>query len=172
MIFTQANNIIPRNKIAKMNLFFTQKDIYNKNHPIHSIQHQISTVKNEQYNINRFRIYKHTKIGVLNNLSVETPTSENGLNENSNTFSELEIKKNMNENNYDNYQFQNYIYKNKLYSDLKDEFYKNKIKKLKIREPVKISSWHDCGDRMDEIKERIKELKIKKPVEKSNWIEL
>ena len=142
MIFTQANNIIPRNKIAKMNLFFTQNDISNNPiHPVHTIQHEIKSVKNKSH-INLFRIYKHTKIGVLN------------------------------ENNNNQYQFQNYIYKNKLYSDLKDEFYKNKIKKLKIREPVKISSWHDCGDRMDEIKERMKELKIKKPVEKSNWIEL
>lgn len=142
MIFTQSNNIILQNKITKkMNLFFTQKEISEKNHPIHPIQQHIQSVKNKS-NINLFRIYKHAKIGVLN------------------------------ETNNDNYQFQNYLHKNKLFTDLKDEIYKNKIKKLKIKGPVKISSWHDCGDRLDEIKERIKELKIKKPVEISKWIDM
>jgi hypothetical protein len=143
MIFTQSNNNILQNKITqKMNLFFTQKEVSNNPiHPIHNIQQEIKSVKNKSH-INLFRIYKHAKIGILN------------------------------ENNNNHYQFQNYIHKNKLYSDLKDEIYKNKIKKLKIKEPVKISSWHDCGDRLDEIRERIKELKIKKPVEKSKWIDL
>ena len=77
----------------------------------------------------------------------------------------------MNENNNNESQFQNYIYKNKLYSDLKDEFYKNKIKKLKIKEPVKISSWNDCGDRLDEIREKMIALKIKEPVCKTKWID-
>lgn len=141
MIFTQSNNIIiPRNKITKMNLFFTQNEMLNKDHPIHPIHDQIKHVENKS-NINLFRIYKHTKIGVLN------------------------------ENNNNESQFQNYIYKNKLYSDLKDEFYKNKIKKLKIKEPVKISSWNDCGDRLDEIREKMIALKIKEPVCKTKWID-
>jgi len=139
MIFTQANNILPRNKITKMNLFFTQNEISEKNHVIHPIQNHINSVKNKS-NINLFRIYKHAKIGVLNE-------------------------------NKNDYQFQNYLNKNILFSDLKDEIYKNKIKKLKIKGPVKISSWHDCEDRLDEIKEKIKELKIKKPVEISKWID-
>ena len=140
MIFTNSNNIIPRNKIIKMNLFFTENEIMNKDHPVHSIHQQINDLKDKS-NINLFRIYKHLKIGVLN------------------------------ETNNDEKQFQQYIHKNQIYSDLKDEIYKNKIKKLKIKEPVKISSWHDCGDRLDEIKERIKMLKIKEPVIHSKWIE-
>lgn len=140
MIFTQSNNIIiPRNKITKMNLFFTQNEMLNKDHPVHVIQQEINHVKNKS-NINLFRIYKHTKIGIIN------------------------------ENNNEN-QFQNYLYKNQLYSDLKDELYKNKIKKLKIKEPVKISSWDDCGDRLDEIREKMIALKIKEPVFKTKWID-
>jgi hypothetical protein len=142
MIFTHSNNIIiPQNKITKMNLFFTQKDISNNPvHPIHAIQNEIKHVENKS-NINLFRIYKHTKIGILN------------------------------QNNSNHYQFQNYIHKNKVYSDLKDQIYKNKIKKLKIKEPVKISSWDDCGDRLDEIKEKIRILKIKEPVFQTKWID-
>jgi hypothetical protein len=36
---------------------------------------------------------------------------------------------------------------------------------------VKISSWHDCGDRLDEIREKMIALKIKEPVVQSKWID-
>lgn len=59
----------------------------------------------------------------------------------------------------------------RITNDLKYELYKYRIRKLKIKEPVKISTWDDCGDRIDEIKEKINLLKIKKPVKNSNWMD-
>jgi hypothetical protein len=59
----------------------------------------------------------------------------------------------------------NFISQNDKIIDLRKE----KIKKLKIKEPVKVSSWHDCGDNLDEIKEKIIKLKLKEPVKISSW---
>lgn len=46
---------------------------------------------------------------------------------------------------------------------------KERIKKLKLKEPVKKSSWDDCTDKMTEIKERMLELKLKGPVKKTSY---
>lgn len=45
---------------------------------------------------------------------------------------------------------------------------KEKIKKLKIKEPINNTYWN-YGDIFTDLKERIKELKLKEPVKKSSW---
>ena len=52
----------------------------------------------------------------------------------------------------------------------KEDFKKERIKQLKLKEPIKTTSW-DYGDMFTDIKERIIELKIKEPVKESSWID-
>jgi len=49
--------------------------------------------------------------------------------------------------------------------------YKERIKKLKIKEPVKKTNWIDYGDIFTDTKERIKELKLREPVQKTLFID-
>jgi len=48
---------------------------------------------------------------------------------------------------------------------------KERIKKLKIKEPVKKTNWIDYGDIFTDTKERIKELKLREPVQKTLFID-
>ena len=48
---------------------------------------------------------------------------------------------------------------------------KEKIKLLKIKEPVKKSSWVDYTDTLYEKKELMNILKLKEPVKNSSWID-
>lgn len=50
-----------------------------------------------------------------------------------------------------------------------NEIKKEKIQKLKIKEPVKVTHWDYYDDVFNNRKERIKELKLKGPVEKSTF---
>ena len=54
--------------------------------------------------------------------------------------------------------------------DIKKDYKKERIKELKIKEPVKNTSWN-YGDIFTDVKERINELKIKEPVKISSWID-
>lgn len=53
---------------------------------------------------------------------------------------------------------------------IKNDLKKEKMKKLKLKEPVKTTSWNYEFIFYD-MKERIKQLKLKEPVEKSTWID-
>ena len=48
---------------------------------------------------------------------------------------------------------------------------KERIKQLKLREPVKKTNWIDYGDIFTDTKERIKELKLREPVQKTLFID-
>jgi len=48
---------------------------------------------------------------------------------------------------------------------------KERIKQLKLREPVKKTHWIDYGDIFTDTKERIRQLKLREPVQKSLFID-
>jgi len=52
-----------------------------------------------------------------------------------------------------------------------DDIKKERIKQLKIKEPVKYTYWVDDVDIIHYKKERMKELKLKEPVKKSNFVD-
>ena len=56
-------------------------------------------------------------------------------------------------------------------NELNKDLLKERIKQLKLREPVKKTHWVDYGDIFTDTKERIKELKLREPVQKSLFID-
>ena len=74
------------------------------------------------------------------------------------------FSKKMIENTETDYPFQKY--KTKEIDEKKE-----KIKLLKIKEPVKKSSWVDYTDTLYEKKELMNILKLKEPIKNSSWID-
>jgi hypothetical protein len=56
-------------------------------------------------------------------------------------------------------------------NELNKDLLKERIKQLKLREPVKKTNWIDYGDIFTDTKERIKELKLREPVKKTLFID-
>ena len=63
---------------------------------------------------------------------------------------------------------ENHIEEKNIEEKIIKDFKKERIKELKLKEPVAKTYWN-YGDVFTDVKERIKQLKLKEPVKISSW---